>query len=365
MFDKRFALLLTLLIGLLGLLAACGETATPVATNPAATTSAVGTVVAASTAPAAFSGPTAKVTLALDWTPNTNHTGIYVAQAKNYYKQQGIDLQILPYSDSATPETLVGTSKADFGISGEESTVFAIATGQPIVSVAAIIQHDTSALVTLKDSGLTRPKDLEGKKYAGFGAPYEEPVIGTMIKHDGGSTGKFQNVTVNTAGFEAVVAKQADFVWIFMGWDGIQAKHQNVQLNTIPITKYGIPDRYTPVIIGSQDVLKNKADVAKRFMTATAQGYRYAIANPKEAADILVDANKDALNDKAFVEDSQAYLSPKYAEGAAYWGQQDLKVWTDYTKFVYQNGILTDASSKPLTKEPDYASFFSNDLLPK
>lgn len=396
MLKKRFGLFLILVIGLASLLAACGDTATPppasspttasttsaATTSPAttapvtttaATTTAVSTSAATSTpasaattpVPAAYSGPLTKVSLALDWTPNTNHTGIYVAQAKGWYKQQGIDLQILPYSDSAAPETLVGTGKADFGISAEEGTVFAVATGQPIVSIAAIIQHDTSALVTLKDSGLTRPKDLQGKKYAGFGAPYEEPVIGTMIKNDGGSTGQFQNITVNTDGLEAVEAHKADFVWIFLGWEAIQAKHQNVDLNVMPITKFGIPDRYTPTLITNQDMIKNKADVVKRFMAATAQGYSYAIANPKDAADILVAANSDALTDKVFVEDSQAYLSSKYAEGASYWGQQSLKVWTDYTKFMYQKGVLTDANSKPLTKEPDYQALFTNEFLPK
>lgn len=399
--KRQLSLLLTLVVGLALLLGACGDTATSqpttaatttvattsaaattttnavttnatttVATTTASTTSATTTTNPATTAAdnttaAAYSGPTTKFSLALDWTPNTNHTGIYVALAKGWYKQQGIDLQILPYSDSTTPETLVGTGKADFGISSEESDVFAVATGQPIVSIGAIIQHDSSALVSLKDSGLTTPKTLQGKIYAGFGAPYEEPIIDTMMKTDGDDNPSFQNVTLSIDSMEAVEQHKADFVWVFMGWDGVHAQQQGYQLNVMPITKYGVPDRYTPIIITNQDLIKNKADAIKRFMTATTEGYNYAIAHPKEAADILVEANKDSLTDKAFVEASQAYLSPLYAQGADYWGEQQLNIWSDYGNFLFKNNLLVDANNKPLSKNLDYQTLYSNQFLGK
>src|SRR5437660_1373916 len=121
------------------------------------------------------------MTLALDWTPNTNHTGIYVALAKNWYRDQRIDLKLLPYSSSVTPDTLVANGKADVGIGFTEGVVADAAVNQPVVSIAAIIQHNTSALVTLASSGITRPRDLDGKTYGGFGAPYETPVISLVF----------------------------------------------------------------------------------------------------------------------------------------------------------------------------------------
>jgi ABC-type nitrate/sulfonate/bicarbonate transport system substrate-binding protein len=115
-------------------------------------------------------GERAVVRFALDWTPNTNHTGIYVAQQKGWYAEEGIDLQILPYSDANTPDTLVGTGQADFGISFTEAVVTDRAAKLPVKSVAAVLQTNTSAIVTLKSSGLDRPSKLEGKRYAGFGS---------------------------------------------------------------------------------------------------------------------------------------------------------------------------------------------------
>jgi ABC-type nitrate/sulfonate/bicarbonate transport system substrate-binding protein len=346
---KTVTLSLVWLLGLSLLLAACGGTST---TAPSAATSA--------------SGSLTKLTLALDWVPNTNHTGIYTALQKGWYKEEGIDLQILPYSDSATPETLVATNKADLGIGAAESFVSAVAANQPLVSIAALIQKDTSAFVARKDSGIISPKQLEGKKYAGFGASYEEPVISTMIKKDGGTTGKFQNVTTNVFGFEAVSGKQADFVWIFMGWDGVQAQMQGIELTVMPPTKFGIPDRYTPIIITNTANVTAKADALRKFSKATTRGYDFAIANPKESADLLIAANpKGTFSNPDLVYKSQEYLSPRYKEGSDKWGVQTLKAWTDYPKFMYDNKLLLDDAGKPLTKELDYPKLFSNEFLPK
>jgi ABC-type nitrate/sulfonate/bicarbonate transport system substrate-binding protein len=345
--TKSVALSLLTLIVLSLVLGACGSTNTPVATSGNA-------------------GKLTTLTLAMDWVPNTNHTGIYVALQKGWYKEEGIDLQILPYSDGASPETLVATGKADLGIAGGEGLVTSVAAGQPLVSIAAIIQKDTSAFVTRKDSGIASPKQFEGKRYAGFGAAYEEPVIAAMMKKDGSTSTKFQNVTTNVFGFEAVASKQADFVWIFMGWDGIQAQMQNIELNLIPPTKYGVPERYTPIIITNTANTSAKADALKKFGKATARGYDFAIANPKEAADLLIAGSpKGTFSNTDLVYKSQDYLSPRYKEGSDKWGMQLLKIWTDFPKFMYDNKLLVDETGKPLAKELDYNKLFTNEFLPK
>lgn len=354
---------------------------TAVATTPAATTvtttQATGTTVAATTgattAPVttaattrAANAPLTKLTLALDWVPNTNHTGIYVALQKGWYKDAGIDLQILPYADGAIPDVLVGEGKADLGISGEDGVATYRAAGQPVVSIAAIIQHNTSGFAYLKDSGITRPRDLTGKRYAGFGTAFEEPVISAVIKKDGGADTKVQNITTDVGGYQAVAAKKADFVWIFEGWDGIQAKLDSVNLGFFYLKDYGIPDYYTPVIISSDATLKAKAADITAFMAATTRGYEYAIANPKDAADILIAANpKGTFSNPELVYQSQAYLSPLYQADAAQWGQQTLAAWVNYPNFLYTNGVLVDANGKALTKEPDYSQYFNPNFLPK
>src|SRR6266436_5480823 len=120
---------------------------------------------ACSSSPSAASGngaPPVTVTLALDWTPNTNHTGIYVAQQLGYFKAAGIDLRIVPYGSTA-PETLVSTHRADFGISYQDGLTEAAATGGDITSVFAITQKTDVVIGVRANSGITSPKQLDGK----------------------------------------------------------------------------------------------------------------------------------------------------------------------------------------------------------
>ena len=158
------------------------------------------------------------VRLALDWVPNTNHTGIYTALAKGWYDDEGIDLEVLPYS-SVSPEALVTSGRAEVGVSSTEGVLGAVAVGEPVVSIAAILSTNTAALAVLTSSGITRPCELDGKVYAAFGASWEEPIIDTVLRRDGGA-GNYRSAVLNVAGFDALLAGRVDFVWVFRGWQG-------------------------------------------------------------------------------------------------------------------------------------------------
>lgn len=304
------------------------------------------------------------MTLALDWTPNTNHTGIYVALEKGWYRDEGIDLKLLPYSANVTPDTLVANGKADVGISATESVVTDAASGQPVVSIATIIQHNTSALVTLASSGLSRPRDLDGKVYGGFGAPYEGPVVSEIIKHDGG-TGQFKNVTLGIDAMQALETHRVDFVWVFEGWEVIQAQLQGVKLNVFPITNYGVSDYYTPVIISSPQEIKQKPDLLRRFMAATVKGYDFAQQNPHQAAQILIaSAPKGTFPNPQLVYNSQAFLSPRYVDPNRTWGWQDAPQWQNYPQFMLNTGGIDNAQGKPVTKM-NFSALWTDEFLPK
>jgi ABC-type nitrate/sulfonate/bicarbonate transport system substrate-binding protein len=316
-------------------------------------------------APAARTGQLTNVTLALDYVPNTNHTGIYVALQKGWYREAGINLTLLQPGATA-PEQLVGAGQADFGISFTEGVTSSRAAGVPIVSIAAIIQHNTSELIALKSSGLDSVAKLAGKRYAGFGAPeYEKPVIALALSCGGAANPSFQYTATAVTALTALTSGQFDFAWVFHAYDTTAAQQQGIALNVFPITDYCVPDYYTPVIITNQQLIKQHPDLITRFMRATAEGYNYAIAHPHAAADLMVaGAPKGSFNGTAFVYASQDYLSPLYATGAKCWGEQSLDKWTNYPRFMYVHGALTDASGNPLTSPPDFAAAFTNQFLP-
>ena len=304
-----------------------------------------------------------RMNLALDWTPNTNHTGIYVALAQNWYRAEGIDLHLLPYSTSVSPDVLVSSGKADVGVSFTEGIVADAAVNQPVVSIAAIIQHNTSALVTLASSGLTRPRDLDGKVYGGFGAPYESAVVGLVIQKDGGK-GQFRNVTLSVDAMQALESHRIDFVWVYEGWEVIQAQRGGVKLNIFPITNFGIPDYYTPNLITSPAEIKQKPELLRKFMLATACGYEYARAHPREAAQMLInEAPAGTFPDTGLVFASQDYLSPRYADPGHKWGMQDATAWHGYPQFMINSNGVLDASGKPV-HSMNFDALYTNQFMP-
>jgi ABC-type nitrate/sulfonate/bicarbonate transport system substrate-binding protein len=313
-----------------------------------------------------YGGPVAHIKLALDWLPNTNHTGIYVAQQKGFYRDNGIQLDLLPYSSAATPEQLVAAGQAEFGISFTESVTAARAVGQPLVSIAAIFQHNTSALVTLKTSGLDSVAKLAGKRYAGFGAPYEQPIIQQIFTCGGATRTDFENIATDIDPIEALKSGRFDFAWIFIGVEGIQAQDAGTQLNIFPLLDYCIPDYYSPVIVTSGSFITQQPDVIRRFLKATAQGYTYAAQHPSEAADLLMAGAqpRDLLDDARFVHDSQNWQSPRYIADARCWGVQTLEKWTDYPRFMFDHRAIYDSAGNPITTAPTYAAAFTNDFLP-
>lgn len=286
-----------------------------------------------------------KVTLMLDYTPNTNHTGFYVAQNKGYYKDEGLDLEIIEPGDNATT-SMVAAGKADFGISYQEDVTYALTSEDPlpIKTIAAIVQHNTSGFVALESMGIDSVKDFEGKTYAGWGALSEEAVIHAVMNEAGAD---FDQLTIvgadgsGIAGFSDTTGpNKVNLGWEFYGWAVIQAQQAGYKVKYIPLSELDQRlDYYTPVIITNDEKIENDPETIKKFMAATKKGYEYAFEHPDEAAKIL---HEDALpdTDLSFLEASQKYLSEQYAKDAPSWGVMKDSVWNNYTDFMYECGLI-------------------------
>ena len=303
------------------------------------------------------------VRLALDWVPNTNHTGIYVALAKGWYKEAGVNLQILPYG-SVSPEALVANGQAEVGVSSTEGVLGSVAAGEPVVSVAAMLSTNTAALAVLKESGITQPKELDGKIYAAFGSTYEDPTIAAVIRSDGG-TGDFRSALLNVAGFDALLAGRADFVWIFRGWQGVQAEREGIDLTLFNFNDYGVPDYYTPVLVSSPDGVRNNAGALESFLQATARGYTFAANNPEEAADLLVKtAPEGSFPDSGLVRESQGVVSSFYLADSQAWGRQRPEMWTGYPTLLLNAGVFSE-TTEAVRKAVEGGTLYTNTLLQK
>lgn len=280
-----------------------------------------------------------KVTVILDYVPNTNHTGMYTALKRGYYEKEGLDVEIVEPTDGATA-TLVAQQKGTFGISYQEDVTIAKTSEDPlpIKAVAAIIQHNTSGFVSLKDSGITSPADFEGKTYAGWAGPGESAVLEACMKRAGTDFSKLNMVTSDGSGFEAL-GKSCDLMWFFEGWDCVMAEMNNVKLNYMECRKLDERlDYYTPVIITSDDVIKSDPEMVTAFLRATAKGYADVIKDPDGCAEILSSYAPDY--DLEMLKKSQEYLADKFMEDTDTWGVMKDSIWDNYSSFLKEYGVI-------------------------
>jgi ABC-type nitrate/sulfonate/bicarbonate transport system substrate-binding protein len=230
----------------------------------------------------------------------------------------------------------------------------------------AILQHTAQDIAVLASSGITRPRELDGHIYAGFGGPQEEPTLKSVIKADGG-TGTFTTVTLDTAAYDALYAKRADFVITFAAWEGIEAKERGIDLRTFKFGDYGFPDFYQVVLACDSRWLASHPDLARAFVGATVRGFELAADDPEKAAALLVAQNPGVFDgNPALPLESQKFLAAggylRDENGAV--GRQTLAKWQGYSGFLFDQGLLAGPDGKPLPTAPDYQALFTNDFLP-
>lgn len=328
-------------------------------------------LVATGTAVQAASRPRqTTVTLALDWTPNTDHTGFFVAKTLGYYREAGIRLKIIPYT-TTLPDELVSAGKADFGISFESEVAIDETQGLPVTSVMAILQHMASVVGYRPGAGISRPRDLVGKTFAWDGGTDEIASIEYLINHDGGKgtlpDGKpnFKVVDLNTSAYEAVYDGHANFDYPLVTWEVIQARLAGMPMDYFNLRHWGFPDHYEVVLISSHSFLGQHPALAARFVQASARGFTYAAHHPSAAAKILIDDNPGVFTVPALVYDSAKLMAKSFWLGPhGRFGYQDYAKWYNYTRFEVHAGVLHNAQGAVVRKMPgDIRSWFSNAYL--
>lgn len=297
-----------------------------------------------------------KVTLMLDWTPNTNHTGIYVAKEQGLFKQEGLEVEIVQPSSQGTLEQLVATGKVEFGVSQQEQVTTARATDLPLVSIGAILQHNTSGFASIASRNIKTAKDFVGKTYGGWGLPSEEAVLKAIMQREKADFSKVKMVNIGEADQLTILSKDIDFTWIFYGWTGIEAEQRNLDLNMLWLKDLDPAlDYYTPVIATSEAMIQKDPETVRHFMKAVSEGYQYAIEHPKEAAELLIKNAPEA--DANLIKKSQSWLSPQYQADAPRWGEQKASIWEGYSNWLVERNLLP--------KKIDSEKAFTNEFLPK
>ena len=281
-----------------------------------------------------------EITMVLDWTPNTNHTGLYVAQELGYFEEAGLQVSLVQPPDGGATD-MVASGGAQFGVDFQDYMAPALGTDNPlpVTAVAAILQHNTSGLVSLKEKGIDSPGKLEGHSYATWDLPIEQAVLKNVVEGDGGDFDKVNLISTYVEDIVAALNTDIDCVWIYHGWDGIKLVQENIATNYISFAEMNpVFDYYIPVIIANNGFLQEDPDSAKAFLSAVKKGYEYAVENPEEAAEILLKAAPEL--DEKLVKASQEYLSQQYVAEAESWGTIAPDRWNGYYSWLNENGLV-------------------------
>ncbi|WP_424930168.1 ABC transporter substrate-binding protein [Amaricoccus tamworthensis] len=305
-----------------------------------------------------------KLSVALDWTPNTNHVGLYVAQSRGWFEEAGLDVEILPYTDTSSG-TLVATGVAEFGILSAVGFHSQRATGADMTAVMAVVQHETGHLVFNGErEDIQRPADLDGLTYAGFGSAWEEALISTIIRNDGGE-GNFETVTLGTSAYEALANGSVDFTLEVSTWEGVNSVLLNRPQRAFKYTDYGVPDQHTTFLGGNSTWLANNPETAEAFVKAAQRGYGLAATNPEEAADILIAGTSGMLTNAELVKASMKALvaggflqDPGEAVGVI-----DPDMFESIAGFLFSAGILRGGDGHPLETMPNVSGWYTNQYL--
>jgi ABC-type nitrate/sulfonate/bicarbonate transport system substrate-binding protein len=299
------------------------------------------------------------INIALDWTPNTNHTGFFVAQALGYYEQARLKVTILdPSTDNyaVTPAKKLELGQVDFAIAPTESAISlnTKANKAEAKAVAAILQEDASAIAVLASSDINRPAALDGRSYASYGARYEDKIVQQMVRNDGGKGELYLSYPDKLGIWNTLLENKADATWIFQNWEGVEAETQGIELRCFELGDYGIPYGYSPVLLAMSAQIEKSREPYQAFLQATKAGYLHALENPESAARMLGAFVTAQDRERIDLVKAQKRTNPYYGT-AQTWGQMDAARVSKFVTWLKANNIeATLESIEPI---------FTNELL--
>lgn len=303
---------------------------------------------------------TVDITVCLDWTPNTNHTGMYAALANGYYDEAGLEVEIVQPPESGAVQAC-SAGQAQFAVDAQDTLAPAFTSDTPmnVTAVAALIQHNTSGIISQMGQGMDSPKGLTGKTYLTWDSPVEKAMMENVVNKDGGDWSKVKLIPNEVTDEVQDVMQNPDHaIWVFYGWGGINAHIHKAAVDFFYFKDINpVFDYYTPVLVANNDFLSENPDAAKAFLAATKKGYEYAIENPEEAADILIksDETKSLVGSEELVTESQKWLADQYIADAEKWGYIDAQRWDAFYKWL--------SDEKLVEKELPAGTGFTNDYL--
>lgn len=284
-----------------------------------------------------YSGPIEKVNLKLKWLHQAQFAGNYVAVDKGFYQEEGLAVNLIPFSFEDPTITSVSEGRDTFGITGADELVLARAKGIPIKAIAVIYKINPVAAYALKSSGITKPQDFVGKKVGLEKGANVEYLYAAMMGKLGISRTKIKEMAI---GYDAkeLLAGKTDVSTGYIINEPQQVIEAGKEVNTILMADYGV-NMYADVVFATEDTIQNKPDLVSRFLRATLKGWQYAIEHQAEAVESSL--KYAAKSTKAHETYMLMTSIPLIHTGASPLGMMELKQWEQVQNILLEQKILT------------------------
>jgi putative hydroxymethylpyrimidine transport system substrate-binding protein len=299
-------------------------------------------------------GGARQVRVILDYLPNAVHAGFYQAQAAGYFRKEGLLVRIDAPTSSSDTLRLMAAGQAEFGLVSLLDFMSVRAKGEPLEMVMAVEQRPLAAIITLKKSGIERPRDLKGRLVGTTGTLSDDAGVKWMVKHDGGdpATVRLINIGFNTA--QEVIAGNVDASFGFWSQEGVQvAAHQPATV--LRLYNYGAPPYPELIVFAREDFLAKEPETARKFLRAVVSGYDDVIAKPDAVCAAMAAQVEGETADglKPYL----AALTPVLRADAPEYGWLNIPVLKDYLEWLREVGVFD------LRENPE--KFATNEFLPQ
>ena len=296
----------------------------------------------------AAGGSAQSMTLMLDWFPNADHVGIYEALANGDFSASGLDVHVQVPSDPAAPLELLAAGKVDVAISYEPEVMLARDRGEPLVSVAAIVQKPLTSIVSLGSKHITSPSHLHGKRIGTAGIPYQHAYLTTILQHAHVPQSSVTEINVGSNLVPAMLSGKVDAtLGAYWNYEAIQLQQLGKHPNVIHMEQVGVPAYNELVVVARASELTNHIDVIRRFVQALGRGYESVRTDPTAAVDNLVKANPSLSRNlqMASVKATLPYYFPSAADASKPWGWQDQTQWTTYGQWMLAQRLISSPNA--------------------
>ena len=287
-----------------------------------------------------------EVKIALDWFPNANHIGLYIAEEKGYFASENLKVEIHTPSDPSTVLQTVASGADDFGMNYQPDVLIARGEGVPVISVLGMVQHPLNSMMVLKSSGFKTPGALKDKKVGYPGIPWNEDALSSMLQSDGLSG--LEDVELVNVGWElgsSLMSQKVDaIIGAYFTHESISLENEGHPVDVFRMENWGVPDYYELVLVTSEEYVAENSEIVERFVRAVSKGYREAIMDPQAGVDVLKKYSPEI--DENIDRPGAALLKELWQDESGAFGRQTLKKWKSFADWM-QNKELLPKSVKP------------------